>query len=764
MMTPKSIGTASGAGRSSRRRRLGRSDELLVELAELTESELQEHVIEPLLKRKGYKNVRDTSGPRERGKDLIATKSDDFGKHQLIGIQIKKIKITGSISKNNSLGALLNQLRQAISEPILDPLTSQNRRINRLLFFTPYPIATDVIETVQEQFLESELRGLTIVDGTRLAEEIREHLPDAILKLSMEAQYRTNFSCSASVIHESAIAYELSESLSIDNIYVETSLSDQDADFWRLAEAPPKRNKPVEIYVQGSGLSAINEILLTQNSELQYAANKGLAIREKIIKSRREKIEISPDSILPQIISSNLTEFINWIKGANHTPLVAPGSDDDVRVFLRRISIIRRANKFTGVRSLWNIDSPDSAVASGPTPQVSSAALSKIRAPLFIRGAPGAGKTTLLRRLAQIQARDSSAKQLPILIYLVRLQGRIDDECILLACIEELRNHGYIVSERSGQASLRKKLRSGAFRIYLDGLDELGERASTALEAIKSIDAKYPKANIVLSCRESFDAEWDEALTLKLAPFSELQLRSFVRNWFTAKPSAHEKLLKWADANPNMKRVASTPLIAGLLCSLFESDAELPSTEVELYARRFELLLGKWEKAKLIVALPARARQRYYYFIMSLAVEMHKAEKRVVSYEDALEHSSSFRIIGYHRTPSSMLNDCINRGLLTQETLGGLSFGHLTYQEYLVADWLVRDNPTSFIARKIGEHWWIKALEFYAAKRGDIGGLINKVSEKPVTTMEFELLNKLAEIAPFTPKSALHKLRTARRG
>jgi Restriction endonuclease/NACHT domain len=760
-MTSKSIGAESAAGRSSRTRRLGRSDQLLVELAELTESELQEHVIEPLLKRKGYKNVRDTSGPRERGKDLIATKSDDFGKQQLIGIQIKKIKITGSISRNNSLGALLNQLRQAMSEPILDPMTSQNRRVNRLLFFTPYPITTDVIETVQEQFLEAELRGLTIVDGTRLAEEIREHLPDAILKLSMEAQYRTNFSRSASVIHESAIAYELSENLSIDNIYVDTSLSDLDSEFWRLAEAPPKRSKPVEIYAHRSGLSAINEILLAENSELQCAANKDSADREnKTTKLRREKIEISPDSILPQVISSNLTSLINWIKDADQTLLGVSGSDDNVRDFLRRISIIRRVNKLAELWPLWNIGSQDSVVASGSTPQVSSAALSKIRAPLFIRGAPGAGKTTLLRRLAQTQAREPSAKQLPILIYLVRLHGRIDDECILLACIEELRNHGYIVSEKSGQASLKKKLRAGAFRIYLDGLDELGERASLALEAIRGMDARYPKANIVLSCRESFDAEWDEALTLKLTPFSELQLRSFVCNWFTAKPSAHQKLLKWVDANPNMKRIASTPLIAGLLCSLFESDAELPSTEVELYARRFELLLGKWEKAKLIVALPARARQQYYYFIMSLAVQMHKAEKRVVSYEDALEHSSSFRIIGYHRSPNSMLNDCINRGLLTQETLGGLSFGHLTYQEYLVADWLVRDNPTSFIARKIGEHWWIKVLEFYAAKRGDIGGLISKVSEKPVTGVEFELLNKLAEIAPFTPKSALHKLRT----
>jgi len=64
------------------------------ELIRLPERKLQSRIVEPLLRALGFTNVRDTSGPAEWGKDLIATKHTQFGNTELYAIQLKKYRIT----------------------------------------------------------------------------------------------------------------------------------------------------------------------------------------------------------------------------------------------------------------------------------------------------------------------------------------------------------------------------------------------------------------------------------------------------------------------------------------------------------------------------------------------------------------------------------------------------------------------------------------------------------------------------------------------
>src|SRR5689334_15335052 len=91
------------------------------ELTAMSERDLQVQVVEPLLREMGFKNVYDSSGPNERGKDLIATKENEFGQLALYAIQIKRLRPSRKQGAADSFGRLLDQLRSALLEPVFDP-------------------------------------------------------------------------------------------------------------------------------------------------------------------------------------------------------------------------------------------------------------------------------------------------------------------------------------------------------------------------------------------------------------------------------------------------------------------------------------------------------------------------------------------------------------------------------------------------------------------------------------------------------------------
>src|SRR5262249_49026685 len=151
--------------------------------------------------------------------------------------------------------------------------------------------------------------------------------------------------------------------------------------------------------------------------------------------------------------------------------------------------------------------------------------------------------------------------------------------------------------------------------------------APVMLRAIEDLVQKYRVPDIVVSVRSTFELKvWDRALTLELEPFDDERLFQSVGRWYGAQPTTSRNLVQWLQANPKMKEVARTPLVAALLCSLFTIPIQMPSTEVELYERRYDLLLGTWDQAKGIPTLSVELRKRYRRFLRDLAIFLHLNE------------------------------------------------------------------------------------------------------------------------------------------
>jgi hypothetical protein len=107
----------------------------IAELTTMSEMELQARVVEPMLRQMGFSHVRDVSGANDRGKDLIAIK-EEFGRPKLYAVQLKKLQATGKHTESVALTHVMVQLRQTMTEPVIDPSTNSYRVPDRCIFIS----------------------------------------------------------------------------------------------------------------------------------------------------------------------------------------------------------------------------------------------------------------------------------------------------------------------------------------------------------------------------------------------------------------------------------------------------------------------------------------------------------------------------------------------------------------------------------------------------------------------------------------------------
>jgi hypothetical protein len=318
---------------------------------------------------------------------------------------------------------------------------------------------------------------------------------------------------------------------------------------------------------------------------------------------------------------------------------------------------------------------------------------------LLIVGKPGSGKTTLLKYLT-LQACKGKMIETPIF---VSLKDWSDTDLSL---------HDFIVQqfEVCGFPDPRPfviyLLKKGKTLVMLDGLDEVEQiKHSKAISAINDFSKRFPKSKIIVTCRiAAVDYIFSGFSYVEIADFSQEQIIAFCQKWYQDvnkfKRFMHEMQRK---ENKRLYELAKTPLLLALLCLVFDETMMLPKRRVDLYKEAFDALLKKWDASRgirrdqIYQRLSPRRREQLLSILATenfvngrYFIPKDMLVKKIEQYVEQLPPADIDKT--WTLDAEGVLKAIeAQHGLLVERAYEVYSFSHLTFQEYLVARYIVEN-------------------------------------------------------------------------
>ena len=355
---------------------------------------------------------------------------------------------------------------------------------------------------------------------------------------------------------------------------------------------------------------------------------------------------------------------------------------------------------------------------------------------LVVLGDPGCGKTTLLKYVALClaQARPESETgvppgRLPLFLPL----REVEDFGVSLA--QALHARYRVPSLELPVGFFEQALESERCLVLLDGLDEVAT-PETRLEAIEWIEAERkvrPGNQFVLTSRFSgYRAEVrmpGHYLEVHVRDFSDEQVHQFVRQWYHQieikqrgdEPRWHDEarnraddLLRHLGRSDTLRRLSCNPLMLQITCIVHRTQGGMPRHRSELYDECLRVLLQNWDEAKgLEVFLTAtEARQ----VLRPFALWLHGKEGRTFAEADEVRQQllPQLERIG-KQTRKREVEEHLDRILTSVRDRSGLfvgygvtryGFQHLSFQEFLAAEEMVKRGLHAKLTTTFGASWW----------------------------------------------------------
>lgn len=161
-------------------------DSDLTFLQSLSERELCELVLIPLLRAMGFHEIRYVHGRDEHGKDIVFVEDSPLEGKKYYCAAVKSAKLSGSVSNSRSIRELHYQMRQALQTPFRDPFDGRPHPMQKVFVFTPFTISQAAVASIADELHQSPGSVIDFVDGPRLVTHVDRYLPNLLQSLPTE--------------------------------------------------------------------------------------------------------------------------------------------------------------------------------------------------------------------------------------------------------------------------------------------------------------------------------------------------------------------------------------------------------------------------------------------------------------------------------------------------------------------------------------------------------------------------------------------------
>ena len=241
---------------------------------------------------------------------------------------------------------------------------------------------------------------------------------------------------------------------------------------------------------------------------------------------------------------------------------------------------------------------------------------------IVLEGPAGRGKTTTLIQLAQHERRAG----IPFIVDLsswTTSQRRILDYVSGIPAFE---------AEGITSGDLARVQETEPFLFLLNGWNEIAESGSTqANDALKELERDFPSAGIIVATRAHHLAPpLPGATRLRLLPLRPVQRANYLALRLGTKDV---DLSARIEADPSLEGLTRTPFVLSEVASLFEADAEIPSTKFGVLTEVLRLHEQREEHRHSLHAAPIWGQHMDY--LKALATEMTERGAVELSERDA---------------------------------------------------------------------------------------------------------------------------------
>lgn len=386
---------------------------------------------------------------------------------------------------------------------------------------------------------------------------------------------------------------------------------------------------------------------------------------------------------------------------------------------------------------------------------------------LMLLGGPGVGKSTFLRKvgLEALKGKDGDFKHECIPVFLELKNFREDQIDIKALIIKEFETCGYPYPEHLTKAMLE----SGKLVIFFDGLDEVPRaNVDNVIRKIGDFVDRYSQNRFIASCRiAAYKGGFKRFTEVEMADFDDTQIHTYIKNWFDSTPYQHRKQLDeemgtavqcWETLNSPehqaTKELARNPLLLTLLCMVYDNSQNFQRNRASLYEDAFNIFLKEWAAEKRVNQgasinqyLDIADEKR---MLSKIAAENLEANRLFFSEDELIAQIREFGE-GNANTPKTfnapkiLDTILIDQGLFVEQVRGSYSFSHLTFQEYLTANYIV-GNPRSIqglVNQHLHNEQWREVFLLTAGLMREADDLLEAMETEAFTLINTDKLKSL---------------------